>query len=115
MVLISIHPFALRRLFLIVLVLFGFSALCFADPVLMARRYSDEKPSNPKTPNVAQLAKPVRSVDVDPAEFAWTVPGKNASGLALSLRFADEGSRDFSADALLTIGHHTLFLTANTD
>jgi hypothetical protein len=43
MVLISIHPFALRRLFLVVLALAGFSALCFADPVLMAQRYGAEK------------------------------------------------------------------------
>ena len=39
MVLISLHPFALRRMFLLVLALVGFSALCFADPVLMAHRY----------------------------------------------------------------------------
>ena len=44
MVLISIHPFALRRLFLVVLAVAGFSALCFADPVLMAQRYGSEKP-----------------------------------------------------------------------
>ena len=40
MVLISIAPFAFRRLLLIVLALIGFSAVCFADPVLVARRYS---------------------------------------------------------------------------
>jgi hypothetical protein len=40
MVLISIRPFALRKVFLVLLALLGFSALCFADPVLMARRYS---------------------------------------------------------------------------
>jgi hypothetical protein len=40
MVLISIHPFALRKLVLIIAALLGFSALCFADPVLMTARYS---------------------------------------------------------------------------
>ena len=43
MVLVSIHPFALRRLFLVVLALTGFSALCFGDPVLMAHRYGQDK------------------------------------------------------------------------
>ena len=42
MVLISIHPFALRRIFLLVLALVGFSKLCFADPVLMAHRYNHD-------------------------------------------------------------------------
>lgn len=43
MVLISIHPFLFRRILLVVLALIGFSALCFADPVLMARRFGSEK------------------------------------------------------------------------
>ena len=42
MILVSIHPFALRRLALVVLAIAGFSALCFADPVLMTHRYSFE-------------------------------------------------------------------------
>jgi len=37
------HPFALRRLFLIAIAVAGFSALCFADPVLMAQRYRSDK------------------------------------------------------------------------
>ena len=40
MVLISIHPFAVRKTVLLLVVLLGFSALCFADPVLMVRRHS---------------------------------------------------------------------------
>lgn len=39
MVLISIQPFALGKILLIIVALLGFSALCFADPVLMAQRY----------------------------------------------------------------------------
>ena len=58
MVLISIHPFALRRLFLVVIAVAGFSALCFADPVLMAQRYGPEKPRTTaaKAPAVADVA-----------------------------------------------------------
>ena len=41
MVLISIHPFALRKLFLLIVAFLCFSAFCFADPVLMVRRYSN--------------------------------------------------------------------------
>ena len=40
MVLISIRPFALRKLFVIIVALLCFSAVCFADPVLMVRRYA---------------------------------------------------------------------------
>ena len=39
MVLISIHPFALRKIFLIAVTLLCLSAFCFADSLLMARRY----------------------------------------------------------------------------
>lgn len=39
MILVSIHPFAFRKIFLILAALLCFSALCFADPVLMAERY----------------------------------------------------------------------------
>jgi hypothetical protein len=40
MVLISLDPFACRKLLFVLLALLGFSAICFADPVLVARRYS---------------------------------------------------------------------------
>ena len=40
MVLISIHPFAVRKVFLALGVLLCLSALCFADPVLMAQHYA---------------------------------------------------------------------------
>jgi hypothetical protein len=43
MVLVSIDPFASRRIFLIVAGLLCFSAACFADPVLMAQRYATSK------------------------------------------------------------------------
>jgi hypothetical protein len=47
MVLISIDPFASRRILLVIAALLCFSALCFADPVLMAQRYakSELKPT----------------------------------------------------------------------
>ena len=41
MVLISLHPFAFRKIFLLAVALLGFSsAFCFADSVFMARQYS---------------------------------------------------------------------------
>ena len=40
MVLISIDPFALRKIFLVLGALLCFSAFCFADPVLMTQRYA---------------------------------------------------------------------------
>jgi hypothetical protein len=51
MVLISMHPFALRKLLLVVVGFLCFSAFCFADPVLMVRRYTvkPERVDSPKT------------------------------------------------------------------
>lgn len=41
MVLVSIHPFALRKIFLLVIAVLGVSsALCFADPLFMTRHYA---------------------------------------------------------------------------
>jgi hypothetical protein len=39
MVLVSIRPFALRKIFLVIVALLCFSVLCLADPLLMAQRY----------------------------------------------------------------------------
>jgi hypothetical protein len=44
MVLISIHPFAVRKIVVLLVALLGVSAFCFADPVLMVRRHSREHP-----------------------------------------------------------------------
>jgi hypothetical protein len=51
MVLISIHPFVFRKILLAIVALLFFSALCFADPVLMVRRYSirGERSDSPNT------------------------------------------------------------------
>jgi hypothetical protein len=77
MVLISIHPFALRPLILALLALVGFSALCFADPVLMARRYWTARAlSPPEDLSVDQAPQgPPRcldflSIDLIPPTFA---------------------------------------------
>ena len=41
MVLVSIHPFAVRKILLLVIGVLGLSsALCFADPLFMARQYA---------------------------------------------------------------------------
>ncbi|HYJ07229.1 MAG TPA: hypothetical protein VEX43_19020 [Chthoniobacterales bacterium] len=41
MVLVSIHPFAVRKIFLLVIGVLGLSsAFCFADPLFMTRRYA---------------------------------------------------------------------------
>jgi hypothetical protein len=41
MVLISIHPFAPRKILLAIVAYLCFSALCFADPLLMVHRYAN--------------------------------------------------------------------------
>ena len=94
MVLISIHPFAVRRLFLLVLALAGFSALCFADPVLMARRY------NPDRSRVAASAPSMPTLRLNLTEaieqnHAWNAtialekgqnPGLGASSLCFGIQ-----------------------------
>jgi hypothetical protein len=41
MVLISIHPFAVRKIFLLAIAVLGLStAFCFADPVFMTSQYA---------------------------------------------------------------------------
>ena len=40
MVLISLDPFTYRKILFIAVALLGLSAVCFADPVLMAHRYT---------------------------------------------------------------------------
>lgn len=54
MVLVSIHPFALRKLLLVIAAFLCFTALCFADPVLMVHRYAPSRQSPAvKSPSVA--------------------------------------------------------------
>jgi hypothetical protein len=59
MVLISIQPFALRKLFLVIAALLCFSALCFADPVLMAQRYT--APGLKACPELQRVDLPART------------------------------------------------------
>ena len=49
MVLISISPFASRKLLLAIVAFLCFSALCFADPVLMVHRYTARPGQIPAT------------------------------------------------------------------
>jgi hypothetical protein len=80
MLLVSIHPFAFRRLALVILALAGFSALCFADPVLMARRYSVESSRNNGVKTTLVPRSPVIFASVTNANErgipspAWTRP-----------------------------------------
>ncbi len=54
MVLISLSPFTYRKILLIAVALLGLSAVCFADPVLMAQRYRP----NHGGPSVPQAMAP---------------------------------------------------------
>ena len=70
MVLISIHPFAGRKIFRLAVAVLGLStAFCFADPVFMARQYTAS-------------ADPARS-----AQLVQTHRGDQASALFLGRSF----------------------------
>ena len=78
MVLISIQPFALRKIFLVIAALLCFSALCFADPVLMAEHYapragSFEAATNPAIRAEADPENLVRGVDL-PSRVQRSLP-----------------------------------------
>jgi hypothetical protein len=87
MVLISIHPFALRKLFLILAALLCFSVVCFADPVLMAQRYvpsrgGSEMKTNPSEPQMLRKAGLLDAVD----------PASSGEFRALDLPLRDQRS-----------------------
>ncbi len=87
MVLISINPFTHRKILLVVVAFLGLSAFCFADPVLMAQRYTSnpERLDGSKTvapasqqsqhPGKARIARPelyrVESSDQVRGEAEW--------------------------------------------
>ena len=57
MVLISIHPFAVRKIFLLAVALLGLSsAFCFADPLFMTRQYKPHCDQTRPQPVMAPLA-----------------------------------------------------------
>ena len=62
MVLISIHPFALRKIFLIILLSLCFSALSLADPVLMVHRCT----GSPEHPGAAKARPWTAQQHLDP-------------------------------------------------
>ena len=68
MVLISIHPFALRKIFLIILLSLCFSAICLADPVLMVQRYV----ASPEHPSAAKARPWISQPHLDPQPFDTT-------------------------------------------
>ena len=76
MVLISIHPFALRKIFLVLGTLLCLSALCFADPVLMAQHYAAPVSATTIRADAEQLID-LKRVDV-PSRAQGSLPTKNS-------------------------------------
>ena len=69
MILVSIHPFACRKLLLVILGVIGFAALCFADPVLLVRQYSPDSRRHPAVGIACTAPGPVVSVAGNGFEF----------------------------------------------
>ena len=70
MVLISLDPFTYRKILLIAVALLGLSAVCFADPVLMARRYTP----SPGWPDVPKAIAPTRHPSEKPEKVGRVDP-----------------------------------------
>ena len=93
MVLISIHPFALRRVFLVIVAFLCFSALCFADPVLMVHRYAtpSEQFAAPKVATPT-LQEPLGAQDASVAESGFGPLGSiDSPGNQTEVRFTEPG------------------------
>lgn len=83
MVLISIQPFVLRKIFLVIAALLCFSALCFADPLLMAQRYA--RPGTEEGHQLERVDLPSRSQGFIP----WNFPDSGAAPtLVISARLS---------------------------
>lgn len=80
MVLISIDPFTLRKVLLIGVAVLGFSAFCFADPVLMARRYTPGPGRldglRTQMPTSQRTEQPVKALLVEPETVKCEVGGQ---------------------------------------
>jgi hypothetical protein len=93
MVLISIHPFALRKIFLVIVAFLCFSALCSADPVLMVHRYA-APPEHRAGANVAgpALREPLGAQDAAGDESGFGPLGSiDSPGNQTELRFTEPG------------------------
>jgi len=65
MVLVSIHPFAVRKIFLLAIAVLGLSsALCFADPLYMTRRYPSANPPGRQARPVVTMQAPLNRSSV---------------------------------------------------
>jgi hypothetical protein len=104
MLLISIHPFAFRRLALLVLALAGFSALCFADPVLMAHRYT-------QSPSTRTFVSPKTTAD-DVSSSAWNSPASVDTTDVSRLTWAGARPCERRVDALDVGAREGFFLMA---
>ena len=64
MVFISLAPFTHRKILLVIVALLGLSAFCFADPVLMAQRYT----RNPERLDASKTVAPARQQSQQPGK-----------------------------------------------
>jgi hypothetical protein len=92
MVLISIRPFALRKIFLVIAAMVCLSAICLADPVLMVHRYgtSPEQPRPART--VVHGPQQPRGPDNE-GGFA-RLPSLDFSGETAAFTLAEPGNKD---------------------
>ena len=93
MVLISIHPFALRKVFLVIVALLCFSALCLADPVLMVHRYTGSPGHLPaRSTAPATLHEPLGPLHPSDTESGFGPLGSiDFPGNQTELRFTEAG------------------------
>lgn len=113
MVLISIDPFTYRKILLIAVALLGLSAFCFADPVLMAQRYTPNSgrldASKIKAPTGQQSEQPgkARLVGPEPGKFEFSEPVRDEVGWRSTELWANPGlppAELASGFSLLSIG-----------
>lgn len=103
MILISIHPFAFRKLFLLVVAFLCLSsAACFADSLFMARQYAPDQPrSTPVSSRRVEVSNRVRIVSVGGSAWADV---SEPIGTALAEASAEDSSNCRTNDYVMAWG-----------
>ncbi|MEN3369438.1 MAG: hypothetical protein V7609_1581 [Verrucomicrobiota bacterium] len=85
MILISIHPFAFKKLFLLIVAfLCASSAFCFADSLFMTRHYARDQRRT--------TFDPFRPVDISGSQRVVSIPTNSEDGSRFSAHSTDEST-----------------------
>jgi hypothetical protein len=104
MVLISIHPFAVRKIFLLAVALLSLSsAVCFADPLFMMRQHAQLQDQE-RPPQRQVVATHTRDIPVNRRVFKTRTPDSVGSRAIILLGLSRQSSPELEAPLFARIG-----------